>query len=454
MQHTGPLAGVRVIDLTAMVMGPYCTQIMADMGADVIKVEPPAGDNTRYISVGPEEGMGGVFVNVNRGKRSVVLDLRAESNKAVLRELIAEADVFIHSMRGKAVTALGFGYEQVAEVNPAIVYTNCYGYGRRGPDADRTAYDDTIQAECGLPYVQQLLTGEPGYVGTIMADKIAGMTALYATMMALFHRERTGEGQEVEVAMFETMAAFMLVEHANGALFDPPLGTAAYPRAVTSERTPYRTADGYISALVYNDKQWNAFVAAVDPPWAGPEFATLAQRAARIGTVYAHLRETFRGRTTAQWLELLNSLDIPAAPVNTLDELLDNPQLAATGFFQTVETPTGPVRFPGPPTWFSRTPGRVAGPAPRLGEHTPEVMGGGAGDPVSAESVRAAWSARGDRSCPYPRSGTAAGPGQAAGSIGAAGMQGPAQSARPAAADAVGGSVSEQAVPAERGERR
>ncbi len=416
MQHTGPLAGVRVVDLTAMVMGPYCTQIMADMGADVIKVEPPAGDNTRYISVGPEEGMGGVFVNVNRGKRSVVLDLRVDSNKAVLRELIAEADVFIHSMRGKAVTALGFGYEQVAETNPAIVYTNCYGYGRRGPDADRTAYDDTIQAECGLPYVQQLLTGEPGYVGTIMADKVAGMTALYATIMALFHRERTGEGQEVEVAMFETMAAFMLVEHANGALFDPPLGTAAYPRAVTNERTPYRTADGYISALVYNDKQWNAFIGAVDPPWAGPEFATLAQRAARIGTVYAHLRETFRGRTTAEWLDLLNSLDIPAAPVHTLDELLDNPHLTATGFFETVETPTGPVRFPGPPTWFSRTPGRVAGPAPRLGEHTPEILGGGSGTQASPDSARAAWSARAERSGSFPRQ--AAGPAEVTGPLG------------------------------------
>lgn len=375
MRHTGPLAGVRVIDLTAMVMGPYCTQIMADMGADVIKVEPPAGDNTRQISVAPEAGMSGVFVNVNRGKRSVVLDLRTAAGRDALRELIRGADVFIHSMRGKAVTALGFGYEQVAAVEPAIVYTNCYGYGRRGPDADRTAYDDTIQAECGVPHVQEMLTGTPGYVGTIMADKIAGLTAVYATTMALFHRERTGEGQEVEIAMFETMAAFMLVEHANGALFDPPLGPAAYPRAVTPERTPYRTADGYLSALVYNDKQWNAFVAAVRPAWAGPEFATLPQRAARIGAVYAHLRDTFRTRTTAAWLDLLHSLDIPAAPVRTLDELFDNPHLNEAGFFQTVDSPGGPLRFPGPPAWFSRTPGRVAGPAPRLGAHTGEVLG-------------------------------------------------------------------------------
>ncbi|WP_040871763.1 CaiB/BaiF CoA transferase family protein [Nocardia exalbida] len=375
MEHRGPLVGLRVVDLTAMVMGPYCTQIMADMGADVIKIEPPDGDNTRYISVGPERGMGGVFVNVNRGKRSVVLDLRSEDGKRSLRELVAEADVFIHSMRASAIARLGFAYDEVAALNPSIVYTNCYGYGRRGRDAGRTAYDDTIQAECGLPYVQERLTGAAGYVGTIMADKIAGMTALYATTMALFHRERTGEGQEVEVAMFETMAAFMLVEHANGAMFDPPLGPAAYPRAVTPDRKPYRTADGYLSALVYNDKQWTAFVEAVRPPWAGPEFATLEQRAARIDIVYARLAETFRARSTAEWLELLRSLDIPAAPVRSLDELFDNPHLADTDFFETVDSPYGSVRFPGPPTWFSRTPGHIAGPAPRLGADTAEVVG-------------------------------------------------------------------------------
>ncbi|MEE3849050.1 CoA transferase [Gordonia sp. LSe1-13] len=374
MEHTGPLSGVRVVDLTAMVMGPYCTQILADMGADVVKIETPAGDNTRYISVGPEAAMAGVFVNVNRGKRSVVLDLRSEDGKTALRELIVDADVFIHSMRGAAITRLGFGYDEVAAINPSIVYTNCYGYGRRGPDANRTAYDDTIQAECGLPSVQEQLTGEAGYVGTIMADKIGGMTALYATMMALFHRERTGEGQEVEVGMFETMAAFMLVEHANGAMFDPPLGPAAYPRAISRNRKPYRTKDGHISALVYNDKQWTAFTEAVNPSWAGPEFATLAQRAAQIDTVYALLGDTFSERTTQEWLDLLWSLDIPAAPVNSLDDLFDNQHLDAVGFFQDVETPNGTVRFPGSPVWFSSTPGRIAGPAPRLGADTDDVL--------------------------------------------------------------------------------
>jgi crotonobetainyl-CoA:carnitine CoA-transferase CaiB-like acyl-CoA transferase len=292
---TGPLAGVRVIDLTAMVMGPYCTQIMADMGADVIKIEPPEGDNTRYISVGPTKGMAGVFVNVNRGKRSVVLDLRSQEGRSALRGLVATADVFIHSMRAKAITKLGFSYLDVSAINPKIIYTNCYGYSRRGPDKDLTAYDDTIQAECGLPAVQRMLTGEANYVGTIMADKVAGLTTLYATVMALFSRERTGEGQEVEVGMFETMASFMLVEHANGAMFSPPLGTAIYPRAVAPNRRPYRTRDGYIAALVYNDKMWSAFVGAVKPAWANdPSLATLELRARKIDSVYALLGETFK----------------------------------------------------------------------------------------------------------------------------------------------------------------
>lgn len=370
----GPLAGIRVVDLTSMVFGPYCTQIMADMGADVIKIEPPGGDDTRYISAGPAPGLGGVFVNVNRGKRSVMLNLREDAAREVLRRLIATADVFIHSMRGKAIARLGFAYEDVRAIRPDIVYTNCYGYSRRGPDADLPAYDDTIQAECGLPHVQQLMTGKPDFVATIMADKVAGLTALYATMTALFHRARTGEGQEVEVGMFETMASFMLVEHANGKLFDPPLGPAHYHRVVARNRKPYKTKDGYIAALVYNDKHWNAFVDAVKPAWNTPEFATLEQRARQIDRVYGLLGETFATRTTQEWLDLLRSLHVPAAPLRSTDELFDNEHLNAIGFFETVDSPRGPLRFPGVPTWFSRTPARVAGPTPELGEHTGEVL--------------------------------------------------------------------------------
>jgi crotonobetainyl-CoA:carnitine CoA-transferase CaiB-like acyl-CoA transferase len=371
----GPLKGVRVVDLTAMVMGPYCTQIMADMGADVIKIEPPQGDDTRFVSVGPAPGMSAVFVNVNRGKRSVVLDLRSEAGRTALRALVADADVFIHSMRAKAIAKLGFGYDQVAALNPRIVYTNCYGYGRRGPDRDRPAYDDTIQAECGLPAVQKLLTGEADFVGTIIADKVAGLTAVYATTMALYHRERTGEGQEVEVAMFETMASFMLVEHANGAIYDPPLGPAVYPRTVAPNRRPYETSDGYIAALIYNDKHWNAFIDAVGPAWKSDSYATLELRAHNIDAVYGLLAETMKERTTEEWLALFGELEIPAAPLNTPGALFDNPHLNAVGLFETVETPHGPVRVPGVPTWFSQTPGRVAGPAPELGADTADVLG-------------------------------------------------------------------------------
>jgi crotonobetainyl-CoA:carnitine CoA-transferase CaiB-like acyl-CoA transferase len=373
----GPLAGIRVVDLTAVVMGPYCTQIMADMGADVVKIEPPEGDITRYVAQGPTPGMNGVFMNVNRGKRSVVLDLRSEEGVAALRALIETADVFIHSMRGRAIAKLGFDYESVAAINPQIVYTNCYGYSRRGPDADRPAYDDTIQAECGLPAVQKQLTGDATYVATIVADKVTGLTALYATMMALFHRERTGEGQEVEVSMFETMASFMLVEHANGAMFDPPLGPAVYPRTVAPNRRPYETKDGYVAALIYNDKHWKAFVKAVRPAWITEHedsFSTLELRARQIDTVYGLVAQTMRERTTAEWLTLFAELEIPASPINTLDSLFDSPQLNAVGLFETVDTPQGKVRFPGVPTWFSRTPGRVAGPAPELGADTDSVL--------------------------------------------------------------------------------
>jgi crotonobetainyl-CoA:carnitine CoA-transferase CaiB-like acyl-CoA transferase len=303
-----------------------------------------------------------------------MLDLRSAAGASTLRKLIESADVFIHSMRAKAIAKLGFSYDAVAALNPEIVYTNCYGYGRRGPDRDLAAYDDTIQAECGLAGVQQMLTGQASYVGTIMADKVAGLTALYATMMALFHRERTGEGQEVEVSMFETMSSFMLVEHANGAMFTPPLGPAFYHRAVAPNRRPYRTKDGQISALIYNDKQWSAFIEAVRPAWASETFATLEQRARQIDTVYGLLADTMKERTTQEWLDLFRSLNIPAAPLRTPADLFGNPHLNAVGFFETVETPQGPVRFPGVPTWFSRTPGRVTRGAPELGADTAQVL--------------------------------------------------------------------------------
>jgi crotonobetainyl-CoA:carnitine CoA-transferase CaiB-like acyl-CoA transferase len=370
----GPMSGIRVVDLTAMVMGPYATQIMADMGADVIKIEAPAGDNNRFISVGPKPGMSGLFMNVNRGKRGIVLDLTTEHGKAALRKLIGTADLFIHSMRAKAIAKLGFDYAAVSAIKPDIVYANCYGYGRRGRYRDLPAYDDIIQAECGIPSFQKMLTGEADYVGTIMADKVSGLTALYGVMMAMFHRARTGEGQEVEVGMFEAMTAFMLVEHANGALFTPPLGPAHYPRVVAPKRKPYKTSDGYLAAMVYNDKHWSLFMDAVKPAWESPEIATLEQRAQNVDRVYTHLAGTFAERSTQEWLDLLNGLGIPAAPIRTPDELFENPHLDDVQFFQTVQSQYGPLRFPGVPTWYSRSPGEVAGPAPELGQHNEEVL--------------------------------------------------------------------------------
>ena len=243
------------------------------------------------------------------------------------------------------------------------------------PNRDLPAYDDTIQAACGLPSVQEQLTGEASYVGTILADKVAGLTALYATMMALFHRERTGEGQEVEVGMFEAMASFMLVEHANGAMFNPPLGPAVYPRTVAPNRRPYRTSDGYIAALIYNDKHWAAFIDAVQPAWASDLYATLERRArSDRHRVRVAGRNAGAANDPGMARTLLRELEIPAAALSSPAELFDDRHLNAVGFFETVDTPHGPVRFPGVPTWFSRTPGQVAGPAPELGADTAEVL--------------------------------------------------------------------------------
>lgn len=365
---------IRVVDLTSMVFGPYATQVMADLGADVIKVEAPGGDATRYINAGPTEDLGGVFTNINRGKKSVELDLRTKAHRVVLNHLIEDADVFIHSMRGKAIAKLGFDYEAVKAIRPDIVYVNCYGYSRRGPEKDKPAYDDTIQAECGIPHVQGLMNGEPGFAATIMADKIAGLHALYATLAALYHRARTGEGQEVEIGMFEAMSSFMLVEHASGKLFDPELGPAHYHRAVSSNRRPYKTKDGYLAALIYNDKHWNAFMEALAPEWRSDEFDTLKKRAKNVDRIYRLLGETFAERTTQEWLDFLEPLQIPCARVKSTDELFDDPHLNAIGFFEEIESEQGTIRYPGVPTWFSATPGQVAGPTPRLGQHNDEII--------------------------------------------------------------------------------
>lgn len=366
----GPLAGVRILDLTSVLMGPYATQIFADLGAEVIKVESPAGDTTRFIPPGPDAGRGAMFLNVNRGKRSIVLDLKQDAARRALLRLVEDADVFIHSMRASAIARLGLDYPVLREANPRIVYANLYGYGRSGPYRDHPAYDDIVQAASGIADLQSRLSqGEPTYTATVIADKVAGLTGTYAVIAALFARERTGHGQEIEVPMFETLVSFAMVEHLCGSLFDPPQGPPEYPRATSAARRPYRTADGYIGVMIYNDKHWRAFFEALgNPEWSrDPIYASMRSRTQNIGAILSRVAEVMATRTTAEWVELLRGAHIPATPIATMTDLLADPHLEATGFWEQRETPDGTMRFPGIPTRFSDTPGAIGDPGPALG---------------------------------------------------------------------------------------
>ena len=387
----GALAGIRVLDLTAVLMGPFCTQILADHGAEVIKVESPEGDTTRQLPVSRAPGLGAMFYNLNRGKRGLALDLKRPEARAALLRLAESADVFIHAMRSDAIARLGLTYADIAAVNPRIVYANVYGFSRRGPYAKGPAYDDTIQAMSGMAALQGRMLGAPSYSATLVADKVSGLTALYAVLMALLHRARTGEGQEIEVAMFETMANFVLTDHINGALFDPPEGEPVYSRAASPNRRPYRTSDGWVAALIYTDKHWRAFLdVSGQPAWAkDPRFATLKDRAKVIDEVYARIGETLVARSTAEWLDAFARAEIPAAPVNETSALLRDPHLEAVGFFTAQETPLGTVRFPGMPAWFSRTPGQITNPAPALGADGRAVLAEGGFTEAEIDALRA-----------------------------------------------------------------
>lgn len=373
----GPLAGVRVLDLTSVLMGPYATQIFADLGAEVIKVESPDGDTTRYLPPGHDPARGGMFMNVNRGKRSLVLDLKQAEARAVLLRLAATADVFIHSMRAQAIARLGLDYTALQAANPRIIYANLYGFARNGPYRDYPAYDDIVQAASGIVDLQARLSGGvPTYLATVVADKVAGLTGAYAVMAALFARERTGAGQEIEVPMFETLVSFATVEHLCGSLFEPPLGPPEYPRATAETRRPYRTRDGYIGVMIYNDKHWRAFFAAIgDPEWSrDPMFATMRSRTENIATVLARVAEVMAERTTGEWMDLLRAAEIPAMPIASLSDLLEDPHLTATGFWQQRDTDAGRLRFPGIPTRFSATPGAIGEPGPALGADSEAVL--------------------------------------------------------------------------------
>jgi len=376
-QPSGPLTGVKVLDLTSVLMGPYCTQIFADLGADVIKVESAAGDTTRFLPPGHHPDRGGMFLNMNRGKRSIVLDLKHPEGRAVLLRLVEQADVLLHSMRPQAIARLKLTYPDLAPLNPRLVYANLYGFSRAGPYADYPAYDDVIQAASGLTMLQaELNDGTPSYLATVVADKVTGLTGAYSIMAALLHRERSGEGQEIEIPMFETMVSFVMIEHLCGSLFDTPMGPPMYPRVISPERRPYRTKDGHIAVMIYNDRHWRGFFEALGhPDWSkDPMFSSVRTRTHNIKQVLAKVAEVMSERTTQEWIELLRSAEVPAMPLFTTQDLLNDPHLQQTGFWQTLDTKEGRLRFPGIPTRFSRTPGRITDAGPALGEHSAEVL--------------------------------------------------------------------------------
>lgn len=372
----GPLAGVKILDLTTVVMGPFATQILAELGAEVIKVESRDGDNMRHVGPMKSPGMGHLFLHLNRGKRDVVLDLKQpEGREAVLR-LAAQSDVLVYNVRPAAMQRLGLSWDDVRAVNPRIVYVGAYGYSERGPGAGRPAYDDLIQGITGLPWLTSR-NGEapPRFAPVNLADRVTGLHLVYAITAALFHRERSGEGQSVEVPMFESVAQFVLGDHLAGMSYEPPIGGTGYARL--AERRPYATQDGWLIVLVYNDAQWGRFLPAIGRPdlVADPRFASHGQRAQHIDEVYDFLAGVLATRTSAEWLALLQSIDVPVGPMNTVADLLDDEHLLATGFFEPEAHPSeGPLLAPRTPTNWSATPPGPRTPAPRLGEHSVEVL--------------------------------------------------------------------------------
>lgn len=376
---SGPLAGVRVIDLTSVVMGPFATQILADLGADVVKVEPPEGDVLRHIAPMRNPGMGHIFLHHNRNKRSIVLDLKQPAGREALLRLARGGDVLIYNVRPQAMRRLRLGYEDVAAVNPRIVYVGAYGYGEGGRYAGQPAYDDLIQGMAALPAIfADAGADRPRYVPTAIADRITGLAAVNAVTAALYCRERTGMGQAVEVPMYETLAHMVLADHMAGRTFEPPIPPFRYERMLAPHRAPYRTKDGYVCVLIYNDKHWRGFFKLIGREEmfdADPRFASQEARSRNIGEVYAFVAGEMIRRTSAEWLRALKDADIPVAPLQSIEDVLADPHLAESGFFAATEHPTeGRLRTMAMPGAWSRTPAGRLRPAPRLGEHSVEIL--------------------------------------------------------------------------------
>jgi crotonobetainyl-CoA:carnitine CoA-transferase CaiB-like acyl-CoA transferase len=374
---SGPLSGIRILDLTSVIMGPFATQNLGDMGADVIKVESPEGDLTRSIGPSHSPGMGAMYLNANRNKRSLVLDLKREEGRAALLKLAESADVLVHSMRPQAMRRLRLEYKDLKQARPDIVYCACYGFGEDGPYAGRPAYDDVIQGVSGLSSIIGFITGEPRHVPALFADKTSGMAVTQAIAFALLHRERSGEGQEIEVPMFETMVHFNLVEHLYGAIFEPPESEFGYTRLKAPDRRPMATRDGHVSLMPYTTEHWQRFfrVFGRDDMLDDRRVTDPVHRAQHIAELYAIAADIVKDLEKDTLIEQLIEADVPCTPVNRLEDLADDPHLQAVGMFSEVDHPSeGAIRNTRIPMTFSKSPGALRRHAPLLGEQSREIL--------------------------------------------------------------------------------
>lgn len=372
-----PLEGIRVLEIASMIFGPVAGQYLGDMGADVIKLEPPEGDLTRSIGPRRSPRMGAFFLTSNRSKRSIVVDLKTPQGRDILARLVSRTDVLLHSMRTPAANRLGLDYPTLSATNPGLVHCHLSGYGDDGLHAGRPAYDDIIQAASGLAMMQTVVGGQPRYVPSIVADKISGVHAAYAIVVALMHRMRTGQGQQVDVSMFETMAAFNMLEHQWGHVFEPPTEPMGYVPVSTASRRPYKTQDGYIALLPYSDAHWRRFFTLAGAPrqMDDPRFATFAARQKHFRVVWDEVERQAARKTNAQWMALLSDADIPFSVVNSLEDLIHDPHLASVDFWDVREHPTeGLMRFPASPVKLHASPARITRLPPRLGEHGAEIL--------------------------------------------------------------------------------
>ena len=371
------LSGLRVLDLTTVIYGPYTTQMLGDFGADVIKIEAPGGDLTRDIGVARNPKMTALFLGSNRNKRSVVLDLKREPARAALWRLIDGADMLVHNIRPQKMAKLGFDPDSVLKRNENIVYGALLGYREDGPYGGMPAYDDVIQGQSGLAGTFQARDGEPVLMPTIVADKTAALLAANGLMAGMIQRLRTGKGIYVETSMFEGLVGYTLLEHQDGTVFRPPLSEPGYPRALSPERRPHRTADGYLCLLAYTDDQWRRFWQLIGQPERGKDlrFSSVGARAGNINALYRIAGEALLTADTASWLDRLRQAEIPAGPVNRLGDLRDDHHLRATGFFRAFDHPSeGAMEIPDTAFRFDRHPLPIHKPQPRLGEHGREVL--------------------------------------------------------------------------------